>query len=89
MLSSKAKKDIIKEISGKAENTGMTESQIALLTADIKNITNHMQANKKDASTKRGLYKKVSQRHALLNYLKRVDIERYREILKKLDLRGQ
>ncbi|GMO16897.1 MAG: 30S ribosomal protein S15 [Mycoplasmoidaceae bacterium] len=82
------KSAIIKDVAGNEKDTGKTESQIAILTKDIALITEHVKIAKKDYSSKRGLYQKVSKRKALLNYLKRTDIERYRAIVKKLDLRN-
>ncbi len=82
------KSNIIKEIGGDSKNTGLIENQIAILTKDINVITNHVQVAKKDYSSKRGLYQKISKRRTLLNYLKTNDIIRYREIVKKLELRN-
>ncbi len=82
------KAKLIKEFGGDAKNTGSTEVQIAILTAEIKDLTNHMVQNKKDFISKRGLQQKVSKRRSLLTYLKRVDIERYRKLIAKLDIRG-
>lgn len=79
---------IIKKFGGSEQNTGKVEVQIALLTAEIQSLTKHMVSNKKDQISKRGLYQKVSKRKSLLNYLKKVDILRYREIIKQLDIRG-
>ncbi|MEF9985208.1 MAG: 30S ribosomal protein S15 [Malacoplasma sp.] len=87
-ISKETKAKLIKEFGGSAKNTGLTEVQVAILTAEIKSLTTHMVENKKDNISKRGLYKKVSQRKSLLTYLKNSDIKRYREILKKLDIRG-
>ncbi len=87
-ISKEEKLKIIKKFGGSAENTGKTEVQIALLTAEIENLTTHMIANKKDRHSKRGLYKKVSKRKSLLKYLERKDIEAYRKLLKELNLRG-
>lgn len=87
-LSKEEKATIIKEFGGSEANTGKTEVQIALLTAEIRSATKHLENNQKDFSNKRSLYRKVSQRHSLLSYLKRVDIERYRDIVKKLNLRN-
>lgn len=80
--------NIVKEFGGKVENTGDTKVQIAILTAEIKSLTVHMIANKKDNISKRGLQMKVSQRKSLLSYLKRKDIEEYRVLLVKLKIRG-
>lgn len=87
-ISKQQKLEIIKKFGGSETNTGKIEVQIALLTAEIESLTTHMIANKKDQISKRGLYQKVSKRKSLLSYLKNVDIERYRTILKELDIRG-
>lgn len=87
-ISKELKSKLIKEYGDSPKDTGKTEVQIAILTEEIKSLTVHMVSNKKDQTSKRGLYKKVSQRKSLLNYLKDRDINRYREIVKKLDLRG-
>jgi small subunit ribosomal protein S15 len=89
MAISKAfKANLVKEFGGSEKNTGSTEAQVAILTAEINAITNHIKTNQKDFSTKRGLFKKVSQRRSLLNYLKNTNIEKYRELVKKLNLRN-
>jgi small subunit ribosomal protein S15 len=82
------KEQLIKEFGGSEKNTGLTEVQVAILTAEINAISNHANTNQKDFSSKRGLHKKVSQRRNLLNYLMKHDIERYRALLKKLGLRN-
>ncbi|MGL4647616.1 MAG: 30S ribosomal protein S15 [Mycoplasmoidaceae bacterium] len=87
-ISKATKQKIIKDVGGNEKNTGKTEVQITILTAEIKSLTTHMIANKKDNISKRGLQKKVSKRKSLLTYLKRKDINRYRAILQALDLRG-
>lgn len=68
-------------------DTGSPEVQIALLTERINYLTDHFKAHVKDHSSRRGLLKMVSQRRSLLNYLQKKDIERYRAIITKLDLR--
>ena len=68
-------------------DTGSPEVQIALLTERINHLTEHLKVNKKDHHSRRGLLKMVGKRRGLLNYLKKKDIERYREILAKLGLR--
>jgi small subunit ribosomal protein S15 len=74
---------------GQFENdTGSPEVQVALLTADINELTEHFKIHKKDLHSRRGLIRKVNLRRKLLDYLKSVDMERYRKIVKKLDLRG-
>ncbi len=86
-VSKKTKAELVKKFGGNEKNTGKTEVQIAILTAEIKNLTEHMVNNKKDVHSKRGLYQKVSKRRALLSYLERTDIEAYRKLIKELDLR--
>jgi small subunit ribosomal protein S15 len=68
-------------------DTGSAESQIALFTHRILHLTEHLKANKKDNSTRRGLLKLVGKRRSLLDYLMKKDIERYRAIIKELGLR--
>jgi small subunit ribosomal protein S15 len=82
------KANLVKEFGSSTKNTGATEVQIAILTAEINAITNHISTNKKDYSSKRGLYQKVSQRRSLLNYLQRTSIDKYRELVKKLGIRN-
>jgi small subunit ribosomal protein S15 len=69
-------------------DTGSPEVQIALLTQRIRDLTEHLKIHKKDHHTRRGLLKLVGQRRRLLNYLKKSDIERYREVVAKLGIRG-
>ncbi|MEM7108760.1 MAG: 30S ribosomal protein S15 [Bacteroidota bacterium] len=72
----------------KAKNdTGSAESQIALFSYRIQHLTEHMKKNKKDYSTQQGLLRLVGKRRKLLNYLQKVDIERYRAIIAELKLR--
>lgn len=68
-------------------DTGSPEVQIALLTERIKQITEHLKIHKKDFHTRRGLLTLIGKRRALLDYLIKIDINRYREIIKKLGLR--
>ena len=82
------KKVIIAEYGKNENDTGSTEVQIALLTARINNLTEHLKNNKQDIHSTRGLQMMNSQRRALLKYLEKEDIERYRAIKKKLGLRG-
>lgn len=73
---------------GKHENdTGSPEVQIALLTSRITELTGHFQVHKKDFHSRQGLLKLVGQRRNLLNYLKKTDVQRYRDIVEKLGLR--
>jgi small subunit ribosomal protein S15 len=90
MYLSKEKKQELFENHGrlKATNdTGSAESQIALFTYRINHLTEHMKKNRKDYSTQQGLLKLVGKRRKLLNYLQKVDIERYRAIISELKLR--
>lgn len=68
-------------------DTGSPEVQVALLTARINHLTEHLKANKNDHHSRRGLLKMVGQRRNLLNYLMRVDIERYRSLIERLGIR--
>lgn len=86
-LTADKKKEFFKEF-GKSEfDTGSSEGQIALFTYRIKHLTEHLKVNKKDHRTERSLVLLVGKRRKLLDYLKNKDIERYREIIKKLGLR--
>ena len=79
--------ELTKEFGKKENDTGSTEPQIAVCTERIKNITSHLKNNKKDHSGRRGLVILVSKRRKLLNYLKREDINSYKNILEKLNIR--
>ncbi len=81
------KLEIIKEFGSNEKDTGSTEVQIALLTTRIKELTEHFKVHKKDHASRRGLLKLVGQRRKLLKYLKKTDLEGYRAILKRLNLR--
>lgn len=86
-LTAENKKEIFKDY-GKSEfDTGSPEGQIALFTTRIKHLTEHMKQNRKDLHTERSLVKLVGKRRKTLDYLKAKDIERYRAIIKKLNLR--
>ncbi|MHC1707939.1 MAG: 30S ribosomal protein S15 [Bacteroidales bacterium] len=86
-LTSDTKKDFFKEY-GKSEiDTGSPEGQIAMFTFRIKHLTEHLKQNRKDVFTQRSLVRLVGKRKRLLGYLKDKDIERYREIIKKLNIR--
>jgi small subunit ribosomal protein S15 len=86
-LTAEKKKKIFTQYGTKATNTGSPESQIALFTHRINHLTDHLRNNKKDYSTQLALLKLVGKRRRLLDYLKENDIERYREILKSLNIR--
>ena len=84
----KAKKTIIiEDFKINEKDTGSTEVQVAILTERIRQLTGHMVANKHDFATQRGLLKMVGQRRRLLNYLSKEDVERYRQLIRKLGLR--
>ena len=82
------KAEIVKEFGKNEQDTGSIEVQIALLTAKISNLTEHLKNNKQDKHSTRGLNKMVSTRKKLLDYLTELDIERARAIKAKLGLRG-
>lgn len=86
-LTSEIKKDIFKKHGKSEKDTGSSEGQIALFSHRIAHLTNHLQSNKKDFGTQRALLNLVGKRRSLLDYLKQTDIERYRAVVKKLDLR--
>lgn len=87
MISKEKKTEIIKQYAIKEGDTGSPEVQIAVLSARIAEVTEHLKANPKDHHSRRGLFKMVGQRRGLLAYLKDKDIERYRAIVEKLGLR--
>jgi len=87
MLSKERKAEIIKEFGRTPQDTGSPEVQIALLTERINQITEHLKKNKKDHHSRRGLFKMVGQRRGLLEYLKRTNIEAYRELIERLGIR--
>jgi small subunit ribosomal protein S15 len=78
---------IFTEFGDKATNTGSTKGQIAQLTERISQISDHLQQNKKDFSTHRGLMQLVGKRKSLLNYLQKHDLTGYRQLIEKLGLR--
>ena len=86
-LSTEKKKEIFEKHGKSATDTGSSEGQIALFTYRINHLTEHLKNNRKDFNTQRSLVKLVGKRRDLLNYLTKTDIVRYREIVKKLDLR--
>lgn len=79
--------DLVKQFGENESDTGKTEVQVAILTERISNLTEHLKEHKKDHHTRRGLLKLVGKRRSLLKYLKRVDIERYRNLIKELGIR--
>lgn len=86
-LTTQMKADIMKEYGQAPNDTGSPEVQVAMLSSDITLLTKHFEAFKKDVHSKRGLTAKVNRRRKLLDYLKRINIERYRNLIKRLGLR--
>ena len=80
-------KQIWKEFSKNEKNTGDTSVQIAILTDKINNLTEHLKDNKHDYHSKRGLFLMIGKRRSLLDYLKKNDVVKYREVIKKLNIR--
>ncbi|QEN06239.1 30S ribosomal protein S15 [Thiospirochaeta perfilievii] len=87
MLTKEQKEQIVADFGGDTKNTGSTEVQIALLTARIKDLQNHFSEHKKDHHSRTGLLKMIGQRKRLQKYLKRTNLEAYRELIAKLGLR--
>ncbi len=86
-LTSEKKSRIFAEFGGKETNTGSIEGQIALLTERINHVSGHLQKNKKDFATHRGLMAMVGRRKRLLTYLSKNNLQGYRQLLEKLGLR--
>lgn len=87
MIAKEKKAQIIAEYGRQPGDTGSPEVQIAILTARINELTQHLQVNKKDHHSRRGLLKMVGQRRGLLGYLKNNDIEAYRALIARLGIR--
>ena len=87
MLTKNQKNDIIKKYAQHDGDTGSTEVQVAILTADIKEVTQHMREHKNDHSSQRGLMKKIGHRRNLLRYIRNNDVKNYRKLIKSLGLR--
>ena len=86
-LTSEEKTKIVKEFGRNAKDTGSVEVQIAILTKEINDLTEHLKVHTHDYHSKRGLLMKVGQRRSKLNYLMKNDVQKYREVVKKLGLR--
>ncbi|MGN0030766.1 MAG: 30S ribosomal protein S15 [Candidatus Gastranaerophilaceae bacterium] len=84
----KNKQEIVKEFGKDAKDTGSSAVQIAMLTQKISELTEHLKSNKKDFATKRGLLMMVGKRKRLLAYIKSQNLDEYRELIKKLGIRG-
>ena len=87
MITKEKKQAIINEYARTPQDTGSPEVQVAVLTARISELTEHLKQNPKDHHSRRGLLKMVGKRRNLLGYLKSVDIERYRSLIERLGLR--
>ena len=86
MIAKEKKQAIIAEYGRTPNDTGSPEVQVAILTARIQELTEHLKANPKDHHSRRGLLKMVGQRRGLLDYLKKIDIERYRSLIERLGI---
>jgi len=87
MIDKKKKQQIIKKYAVHENDTGSSEVQIALLTEEIKNLTEHLKTHKKDYSSRRGLLRKVAERRKLLRYLEKENSESFENLVKKLKLK--
>lgn len=86
-ISAQRKNEIIKEFARHEGDTGSVEVQVAVLTADINSLNEHMSEHKHDFHSQRGLMKKIGRRRNLLRYLRNTDVSRYRDLIAKLGLR--
>lgn len=86
-LNKEVKDQIIKKYARTEGDTGSPEVQIAILTEEIKELTEHLKEHKHDFHSRRGLLKKVGQRRSMLQYLYKKDVTRYRDLIKSLGLR--
>ena len=86
-LTKERKEALVKEFGKGTNDTGSVEVQVAILTEEIKELTEHLKEHIHDFHSKRGLLQKVGRRKSLLAYLKRTDVVRYRELIEKLGLR--
>ena len=87
MITKEKKQAIIQEYARAEGDTGSPEVQVAILTERIRELTEHLKENHKDHHSRRGLLKMVGKRRGLLDYLKKVDIERYRALIERLGSR--
>ncbi len=86
MLDAQKKKKIIEKFKTHATDTGSPQVQIAILSEEVKELTDHLKTHKKDFSSRRGLIKKVGERRRLMRYLKRTDAKAYDELMGKLKI---
>ena len=84
----KNKQEIVKTYGKNEKDTGSTAVQVAMMSQKISELTEHLKSNKKDFATKRGLLMMVGKRKRLLSYLKSQNLDEYRELVKKLGIRG-
>ncbi|MBI2609800.1 30S ribosomal protein S15 [Candidatus Giovannonibacteria bacterium] len=89
MLATKEKQKVIEKFKTHETDTGSADVQIAVLTEEIKRLTEHLKKHKKDNHSRRGLLKMVSKRKSLLDYLARENVRRYNAVTKKLGLRAK
>ncbi|MDP2992827.1 MAG: 30S ribosomal protein S15 [Deltaproteobacteria bacterium] len=87
MIGTEQKKGIIEQFKLHGTDTGSPEVQIALLSGRISYLTEHFKVHKKDHGSRRGLLKLVGQRRRLLNYLRKINVERYRDVITRLGIR--
>ena len=86
-MTKERKQEIINQYRRDEKDTGSCEVQIAILTEEIKELTEHLKVHTHDHHSRRGLLRKVGQRRSMLNYLAKKDVQRYRDIVSKLGLR--
>ncbi len=86
-LTAQVKSEVVREYQRGDNDTGSAEVQIALLSAEIEHLSNHFKTHTHDHHSRQGLLKKVSRRRKLLDYLKKKDITRYRDLIRRLGLR--
>ena len=86
-INAEAKSKVVKEFKRSENDTGSPEVQVALLTARIQHLTDHFKNHKHDHHSRRGLLRMVNQRRSLLDYLKKTEIQRYRDLIERLGLR--
>ena len=86
-ITAERKQELIKEFATKKDDTGSPEVQVAILSERISNLTEHLKTHKKDFHPRRGLLMMVGQRRRLLDYVKRKQVQRYEDLIKRLNLR--
>ena len=87
MITKEKKTEIMQKYARTAGDTGSPEVQVAVLSARIEELTAHLKEHPQDHHSRRGMYKMIGKRRGLLNYLMKIDIERYRALIEKLGLR--